>query len=187
MAGLPGTGKTYLANKLATYLKYSLIGQNIIRRKFMMKKMQNQNKVLREIDKRLAFIINSGKGVIFDSVNKYSFRRQQVYGIASSCGVNAILLECTCSEEEAKKRMKKRPGNDGLVSDPNNTKVYDKLARQWQNIKKDFTLGGINHVSHLRYDSEQKKFEKVVVNNNSKNLNSFIEKIEKILTNQEKT
>ena len=105
MAGLPGTGKTYLANKLATYLKYSLIGQNIIRRKFMMKKMQNQNKVLREIDKRLAFIINSGKGVIFDSVNKYSFRRQQVYGIASSCGVNAILLECTCSEEEAKKIM----------------------------------------------------------------------------------
>lgn len=186
LAGLPGTGKSISANKLATELNYTFIGQNEIRREFGMRTMPtNQDEVLRTTDRRLAWELNNGRGVIFDSVNRYGFRRQQVYGVASCCGVDAITIECVCSEKEAKKRMSARPESDTLLSDPRDPAVYDRLKTGWQDIEEDFILKGVDHVSYFIYDSEQNIFEKVFVGINSrdsKTLNKFIERVGKILT-----
>ncbi len=186
MTGLVGTGKTTLSKKLADYLEYSLISQNGILREFGMKKMpRTKDEVLRESDKRLAYALNQGCGAILDSVNKYSQRRQQVYGIASCCGVDAITLECICSEEESKKRMKRRPPSDGLISDPNNPRIYYKILKEGQNIEEDFKYNLADHVSHLRYDSKKNIFEisKIAKNSrNLKNLKKFIKKIKAIST-----
>lgn len=76
MTGLPGTGKTILAEHLSRSLNYFYISQNNVRRDLGMKKMpQKQDKVLREIDRLAASHLKDGKGVIIDSVNRHSFRR----------------------------------------------------------------------------------------------------------------
>ena len=183
LAGLPCTGKSTVSDKLYHGLKdYDLISQNEIRREYGYKKMpKNQDFALRETDRRAAKSLNGGRGVIIDSVNKFTFRRQQVYGVASCCDSRAITLECICSQEEAKKRMRSRPNSDGLISDPNDPRVYDKLSKEWESIDEDFKHLGVDHVSHVTYDSSENALEIVRVDKNNKKLIRFIDRIEKLL------
>ena len=182
LAGLPGTGKTTIANILKQNLyNYEIISQNAIRREYGLKKMPlRQEEVLRKIDRKTAELLNSGKGVIFDSVNRYLFRRHQMYGIASCCGKKVLTLEVICREDEAKARMRRRPKGDGLISDPYNPRVYDKMAESWENINLDFEHPGEDHVSYVQIDTLEKFcFPKII----GKGMKKDIEKIGRILIN----
>lgn len=182
IAGLPGTGKTIAAKKLVQVLKeYILIDQNELRRKQGMKKMpKNQDEILRQIDRMTAISLNNKSGVIIDSVHRYSFRRHQLYGVASGCGAEVLLIECVCSSEEAKKRMRKRPNSDGLLSDPNNTEVYDRLAASWEDVTAvDFKYAGADHVSYIQYNSEKNELEHNIL---QKGMKPLFEKVKKALT-----
>lgn len=164
LCGLPGTGKTVRARKLKEGLEnFKIIDQNEIRRKHGMQRMpKTQDAFLREIDRRAARFLNKGVGVIFDSVNRYTFRRQQMYGVASCSNARVITLEIVCSEKTAKARMRQRNKSDGLLSDPANTKVYDKLKALWQDVKIDFTYPGEDHVSWAQFDSDKQKFKAII-------------------------
>ena len=163
ICGLPATGKTTLATKLAKPLGYKLISQSEIRRRMGMRRMpKTQEAVLRKIDFLAAKYLRAGYGVIFESVNRYNFRRHQIYGVASGCGRRVIVLEIVCSEETAKKRMRARPAGDGFLSDPNNPAIYDKLKMLWEEIKGDFKHPGQDHVAYARFNSESKKFETII-------------------------
>src|SRR3989344_6807449 len=146
VCGLPGTGKTESSKKLAGHLPlFVYIGQNEVRRYFGMKRMpKKQDTVLREIDRRIALHLVFGKSVVFDSVNRYQFRRQQLYGIASCLSTRVITLEMICPEKDAKKRMLNRPPGDGLVSDASDPKVYDKMKLEWEDIMMDFRRPGVD-------------------------------------------
>jgi len=180
LAGLPGTGKTTIANYLKSRLEnYEVISQNEMRRKDGMQKMpKTQDKILRLIDGETASLLNNNYGVIIDSVNRYLFRRHQLYGVASCCGADVLTLEVYCSEKEAKKRIKQRPKGDGLISDPNDPKVYDRLSSSWQEISSDFEYPGEEHVSYIKFNSENGKMEKVIIR---KKIHSFVNQIEMIL------
>lgn len=180
VAGLPGTGKTTTVNKLANTLEnYVLISQNDIRRKQFMKKMpKTQDQILRNIDILTANYLRIGKGVILDSVHRHSSRRNQVYGVASCCESNVITLECVCSPETAKKRIIARPSSDGLISDPNDPRVYDKLASTWEDISVDFKHPGNSHVSYITYNTENQDFK---INYCTIGTKNFVNKIKRLL------
>src|SRR3989338_3129431 len=186
LCGLPGTGKTVVANVLKNAIpNYVVIEQNEIRRKQGMKRMpKSQDPVLREIDKQTAANLRNGKGVIIDSVNRYSFRRHQLYGIASSCETRVITLEVICSEKTAKQRIYNRKSSDGLLSDPNNRLVYDRLKNLWEDIVIDFKYPGQDHVGYVRFDSEKNRLKKLII---KKRMNRLIQKIKKILEGYSKT
>jgi predicted kinase len=156
IAGLPGTGKTTTASKLEDNLEgYHLVDQNELRRKAGMKRMpKRQDKINREIDILTADYLRRGRGVIVESGHRQIVRRNQLYGVASCCGANAVVLECVCSEEKSKIRMGARGSGDGLISDPNNAKVYDRIKKYWEDIAIDFKYPGQDFVSYLRYDTE---------------------------------
>lgn len=181
LCGLPGTGKTEASKKLARYLPWlKYISQNDIRREFGMKKMpKTQDAVLREIDCRAGEYLRNDMGVVFDSVNRYLFRRQQMYGVASCSKARVVTLEVVCPEKVAKKRIMCRPPGDGLVSDSNDPKVYDKLKSEWEDVMADFKRFGSNHVSYIRYDSFTNQIQRVLERRGTK---GFISIIERILT-----
>jgi len=181
LCGLPGTGKSVVAGKLHAHFnkRYLIIGQNEIRRRHGYKKMPKTfDSVLREIDRATARNLNSGRGVIFDSVNRRTSRRHQMYGVASCCGAKVITLEIICSEETAKRRISERSVGDGLLSDPNDPRVYDKLQADSDPVEVDFRYPGQEHVSYVQFDSETNKLTNKIV---AKGANSFINKIRKIL------
>lgn len=182
LCGLPGTGKTKVAIKLAEKLvNFIIIDQNKIRRDYFgMKRMpKTQERVIREIDRRTARYLNADFGVIFNSVNRYMFRRQQMYGVASCCGAKVVVLEVVCPEKVSKKRMSERPKSDGLLSDPRDARVYDKLKSEWDDVMIDFKHPGSDHVSYLRYDSHANQMERVI---ERRGMRGFISTIESILT-----
>ena len=181
IAGLPATGKTTTATKLESNLEnYVLIDQNEMRREAGMRKMpQNQDKILHKVDLMIASYLNNGKGVIVESGHRYLFRRQQLCGIASSCDTNVLILECICSEEESKERIRRRPVSDGLISDPNSARVYDRISKLWEPIDLDFRYPGVDYfVSHMTYNTEELSVDaKRIVKGN----NNFVQEVKDIL------
>lgn len=180
VCGLPGTGKTESSKKLAKFWpSLKCISQNEVRREFGMKRMpKTQDAVLREIDRRIASFLLSGKSVVFDSVNRYQFRRQQLYGIASCLGARVITLEMICPEKVAKERMMSRPSGDGLVSDASDPKVYDKMELEWEDVMMDFRRPGVDHVSYIKFDSHIGEILRIIQRSGTK---KFIKTIGRIL------
>ena len=180
LAGLPGTGKSTVASKIVRGLNgYEVVSQNEIRRKFGIRRMpKTQEKTLRTIDRMTCDLLKAGKGVIFDSVNRFLFRRQQIYGIAAGCGANVVTLETVCSEREAKRRIGMRNKSDRLLSDPYRTEVYDRLQGEWEPIIEDYKHPGEDHVSYVVYDSEKNTFKRIKI---TKGMKGFLTRIEKIL------
>lgn len=179
ICGLPSTGKTTLAKKLSEKLNhYILISQNEVRRQMGIKRMpKNQERVLRTIDRLTAKHLMANWGVIFESVNRYSFRRHQMYGVASACGKRVIILEIICPEKEAKKRMRDRPKGDKLLSDPKNPAIYDRLKALWENIEIDFKYPGEDHVAYTQFDSKKNKLKKIIPRKGMCEMFSQVEKI----------
>lgn len=177
LAGLPCTGKTTIGRLLERELDgYELISQNEIRRLQGMREMpETQEETLRLIDRMTAKHLLDGRGVIFDSVNRYLFRRHQMYGIASGCGRRVLTLECVCSEAESKRRIAARPEGDEWLSDPRDPAVYDRLAAEWEDVLLDFEHPGEDHVSFVSFDSENGKLDRRVVGSGAEDLLGRIE------------
>jgi len=180
IAGLPATGKQTAAIKLAKNLsEYVFIDQNELRREKGMRKMpQKQDNINRQIDRLTAEYLKKNEGVIILGGHRQVCRRNQLYGVASCCGRNAIILECICSEEESKNRMRKRPLSDGLLSKPNDPRVYDRIFPLWEDINNDFRFPGQDFVSFLTYNSEKNIVEKHKI---TLGMGKLINKIEKII------
>ena len=183
VAGLPGTGKSTTARRLGKSLdNYELIEQNEIRRKMDYRSMpspKEQEPVLEEINRLVQICLNNGKGVVVESAHSRAYRRHQLYGIASSCGAEAVALGCVCSEELSRRRIESRDEGDELISDPTDFEVYSRIKQKWENIEWDFLRGEQQgHVSHIRYDSEGNKIDRILVRRGAE---EFVEKIEGIL------
>ena len=164
ICGLPGSGKTTLTKKLSAGLKdYVVIDQNEVRRKHGMKRMpKRQGNINNEINCMIAKYLNNDRGVIFDSINKMMHRRHQLYGIASSCKKRVVVIETVCSECVAKDRMRARPNSDGLLSDPNDTKVYDRSKDFWEDVQLDYVNADISFVAYLQFNSEKNEVKEII-------------------------
>ncbi|MBS3094690.1 ATP-binding protein [Candidatus Pacearchaeota archaeon] len=178
MAGLPGTGKSTLASKLVDSLEnYDLYSLLNIRRDLGHKKYNSyQNeKVFTEMYRRMQSSLVQDKNVIVDSTHTTVNSRRDSYEIALKNNANALIIECFCLEEEAKLRIKKRPKNEGIIMEPRNPRVYDKLKDRMIKIDLDELPGG---VSYVKYNSETSEFEKVKI---EPELMFFIDKLESIV------
>ncbi len=165
LAGLPGTGKSTTTKRLEDRLGYDLHSLLGIRRDFGHKRYrpeQNPN-VFEELYRRTKKSLQRGRGVILDNTYTTQEGRQLVYEISKDYGVDVFILECYCSEKEAKRRIKQRPISDGLVVEPRDPKVYGDLARRWQDIAQDLVKFRDYPISYVRYDTEKNTVEEVRV------------------------
>ena len=181
VTGLPGTGKTTVAEKLEDELEYDLHTVLGIRREFGHKiyRSREDTRVFSELYERVRASLQKGNGVIVDTANKKQSGRKDIYDIALDYDSDVVILECYCSEKAAKKRIRSRPKSNGLLVEPRNPRVYKKLAMRWEDIQHDLEDFQDYPLNYIRYNSEISCVEEVQV---SPDMRPLVHTIKQILS-----
>jgi aminoglycoside phosphotransferase family enzyme/predicted kinase len=136
MSGLPGTGKTSVAEDLAGYLGAERLATDELRRKIdqhpdysKKHKRSVYAALMKEAEKRL----EKGKSVILDGTFFKRDMRRRAEELAGEHGKISILIEVVCPEEIVRKRIEDRcqAGTDASEAD---YKVFKIMQKQFENI-----------------------------------------------------
>lgn len=141
ITGLPGTGKSTVANHLAERIGASVLRTDEIRKRLFAKPKYTEEE--KELVYKILFLIAEellkiNHHVVIDGTFYKSALRKQIYKIASSTNSRLIIVECTASEEEIVRRMQRRLGGRGL-SDAD-YEVYKKIKREYEPIETEHIM-----------------------------------------------
>ncbi len=186
LTGLPGTGKSTTVSKLEQSLEgYDVHRVLEIRRDMGLKrydpaknrrvKEELKYRVWRSLYDEHGRVRTGVSGVIMDGVNGVSYSRREIYSIASWANLDVIVLECECPEQEAKRRIRKRPKSQGQLTEPRRAAVYDKLAASREPIDEE-DLSWPN-VSYLVYDTQEGQLRRIQVQESATEIVNAIEGI----------
>ncbi|MEA3254972.1 MAG: AAA family ATPase [Candidatus Altiarchaeota archaeon] len=130
--GLPGTGKSYLAKRIARKVGASILRTDEIRKE-LAGIHQNEHrhedfgiglyteemtqKTYKGMYERAKEILKKGDSCILDATFSKKTQREGAYEIAKELNTNYLIIECICPEEIVIKRMEERSKDQKAVSD----------------------------------------------------------------------
>ena len=151
VCGLPGTGKTTLAGRIAKEYSAIHLNTDIIRRKYLKERTYSEEekkmiyeKLFSEAEKSL----NEGKTVVLDG----TFYKKELRNKATDIAEKFTIIECVLDEKVLKERIGKRAMCN--VASEANYDVYLKVKEQFEPIEQE----------HLVLDTslpEEEQIEKV--------------------------
>ena len=152
--GLPGSGKSFLAKKLAKRFKAKLLSSDILRKKMIKNPAYRRKEKLKVYDKLIEEAVKEAerKDVVIDATFYLASLRKKAMKAAEKAKVPLFIVEKTASEKDVKARMKKRPNMKNEKSDADFA-VYRKIKKIFEEIKE-------THFSIEYADGES--FEKLV-------------------------
>jgi len=121
--GLPGVGKTYLAQHLAEYIGAYHFSTDIIRKEITNTPIETHRfdgagkgiythevsgKTYEQLYARTANYLQQGKSVIIDATFSWAKSRAQAEQVAKEYQARFYIIDCTCPEKMVMQRMKKR-------------------------------------------------------------------------------
>lgn len=134
--GLPGTGKTTIARRLATaipamYMRIDTLEQAIVRTgKLAMKEMEGAG-----YDVAMAVVsdnLKNGLSAVADSVNPLGITREAWRHTATSAGASYLEVEIVCSDrEEHRRRVEGRQGDIAGLILPDWEGVMQREYERW--------------------------------------------------------
>lgn len=131
-AGLPGTGKTSLARRLAEVLTATFLRVDTIEAAIAtVLQPFSHNPVGYVAAEWVAEEqLRSGRGVVIDAVNDVEIARQGWIGLAERTGARLTFVEVVCSDAaEHRRRLEARTPDWPGQGDPT---WYDVVTRDWQ-------------------------------------------------------
>lgn len=135
VSGLPGTGKSTLAKMLADSADFEILRSDVIRKEIFAERDQANlyapdmtQRVYDECWRRARERLLEGGRVIVDATFQTEANRQRFLQLAIDCGIRALWLECTASEDITKSRLDARKGD---ASDAD-WGVYKLVRKQWE-------------------------------------------------------
>ena len=139
LSGLPGTGKSYFANRLTAHIKSAIVGSDRTRKLLISKPVYSKSEHARifAICHRLAEdALSQGYVTIFDATNLTAKSRLPLQKIARTLDVPSLCLVFTAPTDLIKKRLIDRTTNldSSNYSDADWT-IYSKL-KPWQETPK---------------------------------------------------
>jgi len=147
MSGLPGSGKSYLSQRLAKELAAVVVESDRARKvlfpepAYSAEESGTVHRVCQEIIRRL---LTRGVRVIFDATNLIEFQREGLYSLAERCGAYLLIVRTIAPEPVIQKRLEQRQLNPVDASDAD-WRVYRRMSESEQPITR----------SHLCIDTSQ--------------------------------
>ncbi len=139
--GLSGTGKSTIARAFAKKRDMEVFNSDYVRKEYVSgipaeeKRLEPfgkgiyskefTKKTYRALSRLAGERLVLGKSVILDATYIDPEKRKRVRELAGSCGANLVFIHCTCPEEVALERMKRRLKASGEVSD-GRQEIYQK-------------------------------------------------------------
>ena len=119
MVGAPGTGKTYVARRLAAALGATLVQTDAIRKQHFHPPRYTPAEhatVYRLAHEHIRRLLSQGRSVIFDATNLLEDRRQEVYRLAEEAGAALLIIwtyapEAVVAERLRSRAMRPAPGD----------------------------------------------------------------------------
>jgi len=139
LSGLPGTGKSYLAQRLVEILPFVIIESDRVR-KILFPQCQYTSEesywVHRTCHALMTKLLRKGVRVIYDATNLYERHRELVYRLADREGAKLIIVKAVATEEVASERLHRRHEEGGDHHDVSDAdwKVYKRMARRAESI-----------------------------------------------------
>lgn len=136
LSGLPGTGKSFLARRLAEALPFVIIESDVVRKILFPQPLytaQESRWVHRTCHALMAKLLKRGVRVIYDATNLIEYHRELVYRIAEKAGARLVVVKTVASEEAVRERLRTRQEGARELSDAD-WRVYRRMASRQEQL-----------------------------------------------------
>lgn len=136
LSGLPGTGKSFLARRLAEALPFVIIESDVVRKILFPQPLytaQESRWVHRTCHALMAKLLKRGVRVIYDATNLIEYHRELVYRIAQKAGARLVIVKTVAREEVAQERLRARQEEARELSDAD-WRVYRRMASRQEQV-----------------------------------------------------
>ena len=135
--GLPATGKSFLAKRVARKIDAVHLNTDILRKELVKEPVYSEEEKKRVYDElfgKAREIVSEGKNLVLDGTFYRKGLRDVVEEIASSAEQKAFFIECRCDEKTIKKRLEKRKKKK-LASDADDIEIYKLVEKNFDPIE----------------------------------------------------
>ncbi|GAB4540181.1 MAG: AAA family ATPase [Anaerolineae bacterium] len=115
LCGLPGTGKSTIARRLATRLPAVVVEADRVRQKLFSPPTYSaweSQQVHRVCHTLIGWYLRRYYHVVYDATNLYEYHRAMVYRLAARSGARLVVAEIIASEEVVRQRLAPRRRRD---------------------------------------------------------------------------
>jgi predicted kinase len=143
LSGLPGTGKSYLAHRLAQMVPFVIIESDHVRKLLFPQPRYTGEEsywVHRTCHALMSKLLKKGVRVIYDATNLHERHREFVYRLARSAEVKLIIVKTVAPEETALRRLRRRHSADRDDQDTSDAvlRVHQRMARRAEPIGRNY-------------------------------------------------
>jgi predicted kinase len=136
MSGLPGSGKSYLSQRLADQLSAVIIEADRVRKTLFPQPAydaQESTLVHRACQEVMRRLLRKGVRVVFDATNLVEFQREILYSLAERCDAGLLIVRTVAPEQTIRDRLERRREAAEGASDAD-WPVYRRMSRRQQKI-----------------------------------------------------
>ena len=141
ISGLPGTGKSYLSQKLAERTPFLLLETDALRKMLFPSPRYTAGesyRLFRACHLLIEGLLREGMRVIFDATNLMERHRERLYHIADQLGAKPIIVQVQALPELVRQRLEERAlGVQPEVRSEADWSVYEKLRPTVQWIRRN--------------------------------------------------
>jgi predicted kinase len=145
LTGLPGTGKSHLARRLAEVLPFVIVESDRVRKTLFPHAEysgEESHWVHQTCHAVMEKLLRKGVRVIYDATNLHERHREQVYRLADEMDVKLIVVKVVVPESVASARLQSRRESEEAVEEPSDAdwRVYRRMARDVDPIGRNYVV-----------------------------------------------
>ena len=144
LCGLPGTGKSHFARRLAGAAPFVWVNSDRTRKLLVDKPeytREEHRRVFAAMHAAIYDLLKAGKSVVFDATNLNEEVRRPVYAVAAAVQIEPVLVRFTANRRLVRRRLAAR--SSGLADDAHSDadwRIYARMAAADQSIPRPHLL-----------------------------------------------